>query len=303
VKIIIAGATGFIGTALVERLVAGGHVVSTLSRDPTQVRGKLQGASCLRWDARSLDDTARTAVGEADAVINLAGASVGDKRWSAKFKEVIRASRIESTRTLVDAMLAARRPGAVYVGSSGSGYYGDTGDAEVTEESPPGEDFLATVCRDWEAEAMRAAEAGARVVRIRPGLVLGKDGGPLLRMATPFRMGVGGPLGSGRQWVPWIHLDDVIGLIELALGTPHAQGPVNATAPDPVTMKQFAQALGKALHRPAFMKVPGFALRAILGPFAEALLTGQKVLPRVAEKWGYRFRHPTLEGALAAIFA
>ena len=302
-KIILAGATGFIGTALTERLIAGGHVVTVLSRDPAQMRGKLQGAGCLRWDARSLDDSARAAVAEADAVVNLAGASVGERRWSEKYKQVIRSSRIESTRALVDAMMAARRPGAVLVGSSGTGYYGDTGDAEIAEDAPAGDDFLATVCRDWEAEAMRAAEAGVRVVCVRSGLVFGQGGGPLARMVGPFRMGVGGPLGSGRQWLPWIHIDDDVGLIEFVLGTPHAQGPVNAVAPDAVTMKQFAQALGKALHRPAFMRVPGFALRVAVGPFASALLTGQHVLPRAAEKWGYRFRHPTLEGALAAIFS
>jgi len=303
VKIIVAGATGFIGTPLVARLLAAGHLVTTLSRDPTQARGKMQGAGCLRWDGHSVDEAARAAVAEADAVINLAGASVAGRRWSKKYQEQIRASRVESTRALVDAMLAARRPGAVFVGGSGTGYYGDTGDYEVTEETAPGTDFLAGVCREWEAEAQRVAEAGARVVLLRTGVVLGKGGGALAKMTTPFKLGIGGRIGSGLQWFPWIHLDDEVGIIEFVLGTPHAQGPVNAAAPNPVTMKEFAKALGKAMHRPAVMPVPGFALRVAVGKIAEVLLSGQRVLPRAAEKWGYHFRHPTLEGALAEIFA
>ena len=302
-KIIVAGATGFIGTPLVGRLLAAGHLVTALSRDPTQARGKMEGAGCLRWDGRSLDDAARAAVAEADAVVNLAGASVAGRRWSKKYQEEIRASRVESTRALVEAMLAARRPGVVFVGGSGTGYYGDTGDYEVTEETAAGTDFLAGVCRAWEAEAQRVAEAGARVVLMRTGVVLGKGGGALAKMTTPFKLGVGGRIGNGKQWFPWIHLDDEVGLIEFVLGTPHAHGPVNATAPNPVTMQEFARALGKAMHRPAVMPVPGFALRAFVGKVAEALLSGQRALPRAAEKWGYHFRHPTLEGALAEIFA
>src|SRR5262249_14829711 len=158
-----------------------------------------------------LDDAARAAVAEADAVVSLAGASVAGRRWSKKYQEEIRASRVESTRALVGAMLSARRPGTVFVGASGTGYYGDTGDAEVTEETPAGNDFLASVCRDWEAEALRVAEAGARVVMVRTGIVLGKGGGALDKMVGPFRFGVGGPIGSGKQWFPWIHLDDEVG--------------------------------------------------------------------------------------------
>jgi hypothetical protein len=159
------------------------------------------------------------------------------------------------------------------------------------------------VCREWEAEALRAGEAGARVVLVRTGIVLGKDGGAIDKMLGPFRYGVGGPIGSGKQWFPWIHLDDEVGLIEFVLATPHAQGPMNATAPHPVTMKEFAHALGKALHRPAFMPVPGFVLRIAAGRVVEALLSGQRALPQAADRWGYRFQHPTLAGALAAILA
>ncbi|HJZ89214.1 MAG TPA: TIGR01777 family oxidoreductase [Polyangia bacterium] len=300
-KVVVAGASGFLGVPLCARLLAEGHSVSALSRDPDAAAQLLPSVRCLRWDGRSLGDWA-AAVGEADGVVNLAGASVGERRWTAAYKQEIRSSRIEATRALAAALGGSHRPGRVLVSASGVGYYGDTGDAEVSEDTPAGSDFLAEVCQAWEGEAHRAAAAGVRVVAVRTGIVLGAGGGALARMVTPFKLLVGGPIGSGRQWMPWIHRDDEIALLVFALTTAAARGPMNATAPSPVRMREFAQALGRALSRPAFARVPGFMLRLAVGEFAQALLGGQRALPRAACRWGFQFRYQTLEQALAAIF-
>ncbi|MCS6901898.1 MAG: TIGR01777 family oxidoreductase, partial [Myxococcales bacterium] len=239
----------------------------------------------------------------ATAVIHLAGEPVLAGRWSDEHKRRVRNSRIESTRLLVEAMRTAKVKPAAFLCASAVGYYGGReGDEELDEESSPGEDFLARVVRDWEAAADRATALGIRVVKLRIGLVLGENGGLLGKMVPLFRKFVGGPVGSGRQVLPWIHIDDTVGLILFALDRPDIQGPLNVTAPSPVTMEEFCHQLGRALRRPSLLRVPAPLLRLALGEAADPMLSGQKALPRVALRQGYVFRHPTLPSALADLF-
>jgi uncharacterized protein (TIGR01777 family) len=237
-------------------------------------------------------------------VINLAGESIAGHRWTSAQKKRILDSRLAATGSLVEAIGRAGAPPPVLVSGSAVGYYGPLDDRIVTEETPPGLDFLSSVCLRWEAEAMRAMSARTRVVCVRTGLVLERDGGALPQMLPPFRFFAGGPVGSGRQYWPWIHRQDWIDLVTLAIENPSLSGPLNATAPEPVPNKEFAQALGRAMHRPAFMPAPGFALRLLLGEMADALLlSGQRVLPAKAERLGFKFTYPRLDAALAALFA
>jgi hypothetical protein len=233
-------------------------------------------------------------------VVNLAGEPIAGKRWTRAQKTRLRSSRIDTTRTIVQAIADAQRKPRLLLNASAVGYYGPRGDEEVSETEPPGNDFLAGLCREWEAEALRAEPHGVAVVRLRTGIVLGKGGGALAKMIPPFKLFVGGPLGSGRQWMPWIHLDDEVGLIEHLLA-PGAGGTVNATAPEPARMKEFCAALGNALGRPSWAPVPGFVLRAAFGEMADVLLTGQRAVPAEAQRRGYRFRFPTLPEALRDI--
>jgi uncharacterized protein (TIGR01777 family) len=239
-------------------------------------------------------------VARADAVINLAGESIAAKRWTHAQKVRIRESRMLATRSLVAAMQRPSTPPPLFISGSAVGYYGPLRDEIVTESRGPGSDFLADVCRQWEAEAMGAP---GRTVCIRTGLVLERDGGALPRMLPPFRIGAGGPVGSGRQYWPWIHRDDWVRLVDWCLRTPGLAGPVNLTAPNPVTSAAFARALGRALHRPAFVPAPGFALRLVLGEMADALLlSGQRAVPAKADQLGFTFKYPELDAALNAIF-
>jgi len=294
-KLLIAGGTGFIGGALCRALVQHGHELIVLSRQPER-RASHGGITILPWETSAWQ---QKAVG-CDGIINLAGESLAEKRWIPQQKRLIRDSRLEVTRRLVSAMAELPAKPAVLINASAVGYYGARGDEPLTEAEPPGHGFLAELCQAWEAEARRAEALGVRVVRLRIGLVLGPGGGALAKMVPPFRLFVGGPLGSGRQWVSWIHRDDVIGLIEWALKTPAVTGAVNATAPSPVTMRELCRSLGQALHRPSWAPVPAVVLRVLLGEMADLLLTGQRVLPAVANQLGYRFRYPELAGALAA---
>ena len=294
-KLLIAGGTGFIGGALCRALVQHGHELIVLSRQPER-RASHGGITILPWETSAWQ---QKAVG-CDGIINLAGESLAEKRWIPQQKRLIRDSRLEVTRRLVSAMAERPAKPAVLINASAVGYYGARGDEPLTEAEPPGHGFLAELCQAWEAEARRAEALGVRVVRLRIGLVLGPGGGALAKMVPPFRLFVGGPLGSGRQWVSWIHRDDVIGLIEWALKTPAVTGAVNATAPSPVTMRELCRSLGQALHRPSWAPVPAVVLRVLLGEMADLLLTGQRVLPAVANQLGYRFRYPELAGALAA---
>jgi hypothetical protein len=295
---VITGANGFIGSSLAAHLIAQGHRVTGLVRDVNAARAVLPGVEILPWGGATGEW--REAIARSGVVVNLAGASLGGRRWNAAVKKVLRDSRIETTRLVVSAMRESGRRDMVLLSSSAVGYYGDGGDRLLIESDPPGSDFLSELCKEWETEARRAEEIGARVALLRTGIVLG-EGGALERMLPPFRLGLGGPLGSGRQWMSWIHRQDVVGMIAWAAGNAAAQGPVNVTAPNPATMRDFARTLGRVLHRPSLFPAPAFALRLLLGEFAEALLTGQRAIPREAQNRGFTWKYPDLEPALRSI--
>ncbi|MCP3135872.1 TIGR01777 family oxidoreductase [Pyxidicoccus xibeiensis] len=295
-KVALTGATGFLGPGLVQRLLARGHAVHVLARNVEQALGKLPGGvTGAAYDAmRPLPPEALAGV---EAVVHLAGEPVA-QRWTKDAKHRIHDSRVVGTRQLVDAMMDA---GTVkrFVSASAIGYYGGTRGAEpLTEESAPGDDFLAQVCRGWEAEALRAREAGIRTAIVRMGVVLHPNGGALHKMLPPFRIGAGGPVGSGKQYVSWVHREDALDLLAFVLEQPTLEGPVNATAPEPATNLDFAHALGHALGRPSVVHVPAFMLKAAMGEMAKVALEGQRVLPKRAQEAGFSFRHPALEAAL-----
>ncbi|MGC3861326.1 TIGR01777 family oxidoreductase [Micromonospora chersina] len=294
-RILMAGVSGFLGTRLVDRLTADGHQVTRLVRRAPRTPDERQ------WNpsAAQLDPQV---VADADAVVNLAGAGVGDKRWNDAYQGVIRSSRVDSTTTLAITMAglpAADRP-AVLLNSSAVGWYGNTGDRAVEEDSPAGEGFLADVCRVWEAATRPAEDAGVRVVRLRTGLPLHRDGGMLKPQLLPFRLGVGGKLGNGRQWLPWISLRDWLDGVTFLLGRDDLAGPVNVVGPAPVTNAEFTQELARQLHRPAVMPIPALALKVALGGFAHEALTSTRVLPGVLGRAGFTWTHPDLRGALHA---
>ena len=289
-RIVIGGSSGFLGGALVPRLRAAGHdVVRLVRRDPA-------GADEVRWSpgTGSLDPAV---VDGADAVVNLAGVGVADRRWDDAYRALIRSSRVGSTATLAAAIAAAGRPPGVLLNSSAVGFYGDTGDTEVDETSPAGDGYFPQVCQAWEAATAPAGKAGTRVVLLRTGVVVGRGGGLLKPMLPLFRLGLGGQLGNGRQWLPWISLADWVAAVEFLL-TAEVTGPVNLTGPAPVRNAEFTRTLGRVLHRPAVLPVPGFALRLVLGRFCGEELMSQRVLPAVLTVAGYRFTHRDLESAL-----
>jgi len=303
-RIAIAGGRGFLGTPLSQVLAADGHTVTVLTRRdasaaPASPPGRISSA---RWQPDGPIDALASVLDGVDVVINLAGESIAARHWSAAHKSRIRDSRVPTTRSLVAGMkMAASRP-AVLINASAVGYYGWRGDEILDETARAGTDFLATVCQEWEQAAMDAADV-ARVVLIRTGLVLARDGGALVEMVRPFRMWVGGPLGSGHQYMSWIHRVDWVDLVRWTIRTPAATGPINATAPNPVTNAEFSGELAHALRRPSWLPAPAFALRLALGELADALLlSGQRVVPARATALGFRFAYPDLEPALAALF-
>jgi uncharacterized protein (TIGR01777 family) len=306
-KVVIAGGSGFLGQALAAALAADAHDLVILTRHA----GGGQAATTPRpgrarpvaWAPTGETGPWARDVDGAGALVNLAGESIAGKRWSAAQKTRILDSRVRATRSLVAAIRGASAPPPVFVSGSAVGYYGPLGDEPVTEDAPAGADFLAGVCVQWEQEAARAASDRTRLVCMRTGLVLGKDGGALPQMLPPFRLGAGGPIGSGRQYWPWIHVDDWVGLVRWAVTAAAVSGPLNATSPNPVTNTAFARALGRAMRRPAFMPAPAFALRLLLGEMADALLlSGQRALPAKAQRLGFTFRFANVDDALAAIF-
>ncbi len=298
--VLVTGATGFIGRALCTILKERGQPFTALSRRPERAKTLVPGVKeAWRWRPR-LEYPPLAAVQGAGAVVHLAGESVAG-RWNKEKKRAIRDSRVIGTRHLVAAIGEAKSKPGVLVCASAVGYYGNRGDEELTEEAGPGSDFLAEVCQAWEAEARRAEEHGVRVVMLRNGIVLGRGGGALKQMLLPFKLGLGGPVGSGKQWMPWVHVDDVVGIILHAIQQAPVRGPVNATAPAPVRNREFTQTLARLLHRPALLPAPAFGLKILLGEFADVLLASQRVLPRRIQGAGYTFRHPTLEAALGAI--
>jgi len=293
-KIAISGASGFIGTRLLETLAAAGHQLHVFSRRTGAPPPSAANLSV--WDPIA-GEPASQDLRDQDAVIHLAGENVG-QRWTAEARRRILESRVNGTRNLVAALARLSRRPATLICASATGYYGPRGDEILDESAAPGTGFLAEVCAAWEREAQAAGSLGMRVVRMRIGLVLDPRGGALQRMLPPFRMGVGGRLGDGRQWMSWIHLDDLAALFRFALEQP-LEGPVNGVAPEPVTNAEFTRALAGALRRPAFFPLPAIALRALFGEMAAMLLTGQRVVPRAAYAAGFTFRFPRLDAALA----
>ncbi|MGO9255839.1 MAG: TIGR01777 family oxidoreductase [Bryobacteraceae bacterium] len=293
-KITISGASGLIGRRLLKALSAEGHALHVLSRHAgTNLPG---GVRLSAWDPLKGEPPTES-LRDADAVIHLAGEPVA-QRWNEDVKRRIRDSRVTGTRNLVDALKKLSRPPAVLVCASAIGYYGSRGDEILAEPAAPGTGFLAEVCVAWESQARAAEAVGMRVVTVRTGVVLDTRGGALPRMLPPFRMGVGGKLGNGKQWMSWIHLQDLVALFQLALNQP-LRGAVNGVAPYPVDNADFTRALAAALHRPAFFPVPGFALRTLFGEMSEVLLASQRVAPKAAEAAGFRFCFPQLEPALS----
>ena len=298
-KIVIAGATGFIGKALVKDLLSEGHSLLSLSRKAGHSRdARLQ---TELWDGRTQGAWAGHLDG-ADAVINLAGEGIGDKRWSPERKKRLLSSRLDATNALVQAIGNCSRRPKVLVNASAVGFYGNVPNGEVTEAHLKGNGFLSDVCAAWEKEAAKAELLGLRVVLLRFGVVIGEGGGALQKFIPPFRFFAGGPLGSGHQYFPWVHRDDAVGAIVYTLNNDRLSGPINVTAPEGLTMAQFCRALGKAMHRPSWAPVPGLALKILLGEMSDMILTGQRALPKRLQEAGYRFQYPQAAQALEALF-
>ena len=301
-KILIAGATGLVGSALVTALAGDGHMVCRLIRPGTKTDGGTKGAFDVAWNPET-GELGGAAVG-AEAVINLGGASIADGRWSQSRKSALRSSRVDTTRALVTAFGKWNAKPEVLINASAIGFYGNRGDETLTEESAPGTDFLAETAKDWETEALGAEAFRTRVVLARFGIILAKHGGALPKMILPFKFGLGGKIGSGKQWMSWIALEDVVQALRFALAKPELRGAINVVSPNPVTNAELTKELAIALHRPAFFPAPAFALRLAMGEMADALLLGsQRVLPDKLLASGYRFANPGLPPALAKLLA
>jgi uncharacterized protein (TIGR01777 family) len=307
-RIVIAGGTGFLGSPLAEVYAEEGHDVRVLTRGLAPGVSKhdpgtgVPGVTRVGWAANGDAGPWADVVSGADAVINLAGESIADGRWTPQRKAALRDSRLMATRSLVAAINAAAPAPRVFVSGSAVGYYGPRGEEPLAEDSPAGDDFLANLCVDWEAAARGASASGTRLALLRTGIVVERSGGALAKMITPFKLFTGGPIGSGRQYMSWIHRLDWLEIVRWIVETPRVDGPVNATAPYPVTNRHFSRALGRALRRPALVPAPGFALRIVLGEMASSLVTGQRVLPARAKALGFHFRYPEIEQAFRGIF-
>ncbi len=300
-RIVVAGGSGFVGRTLVPGLLTEGHHVAVLTRDPDSTRQTTDGrVTIAQWDGKNPGPWLEHIDG-ADAVLNFAGESIGGKRWSAKQKRRIVESRFNATSAIVDAIGKATGRPSVLINASAVGFYGPVGQGDVVEEYPRGDTFLSETVDQWETVARTAGKFNVRVVLLRSGVVLGKGGGALERMLAPFKMFVGGPLGSGRQWFPWVHVDDLVGVVLFALANDDVAGPVNVAAPQSLTMREFCSELGNAMHRPSWAPVPGFVLKMVLGEMSEMVLTGQRVVPKALERHGYVFKFPQIAPALADI--
>ena len=297
-RLVVTGATGFIGKPLCASLLEQGHVLTLFTRGapPDASTGTKR---WLHWTPGTLRDWHAALDGVA-GVINLAGEPIAAKKWSHTQRRRIEKSRVDATHSLVQACARVKQKPKFLINASAVGYYGARGDEIVTEDTPPGDDFLSLICQGWEAEAKKAEDLGMRVVRLRIGIVLGPGGGALAKIAESFKLFVGGPLGSGKQWMSWIQIEDLLGLICFLMDNPQAHGAVNATAPNPVQNNEFSRTLGQVIGRPSWARVPAFALKLALGEMAQMLLTGQRVLPAAAEKLGFKFRYPVLREALEA---
>jgi hypothetical protein len=295
-KILISGASGLVGTALTGAFRKEGHTVGHLVRP-----GGPAGPGDIPWDPTSATMDPR-ALEASDALVHLSGANISGGRWTPARKQILRSSRVDTTRVLVDSLSRLSRKPRVFVSASAVGYYGSRGDEVLTESMQPGTDFLSALARDWETEASRAQSSGIRTVMLRFGVILSSEGGALPRMMTPFKFGLGGPLGGGKQWMSWIALDDVIGIVRLAIANAQLSGPVNVVAPNPVRNRDFSRVLAMVLHRPAIFSAPRFVLRLALGEMANALLlVSQRAHPAKLLAMGYRFRFDDLGTALGEI--
>lgn len=293
-KILITGASGLIGSALQRTLKEKGYELLLASRS------EASGDSHIKWDMNTgFADADLPRLEGLHAAIHLAGESISGLRWTEEKKKAIRDSRVFGTRTMIEAFDRLEKKPEVFISGSATGIYGDRGDSEMNESNSPGDTFLADVCKEWEAESRRADEMGIRTVLIRTGIVLSKDGGALATMLTPFKMGVGGVVGSGKQWMSWVSLDDIVGIINFAIENEDISGPVNAVAPNPVTNEEFTKALGKQLSRPTFLPLPEFAVNLIFGEMGDALLLDStRVVPKRLQDAGYEFKFTDLEPAL-----
>jgi uncharacterized protein (TIGR01777 family) len=298
-RILMTGGTGFVGSFLTAQLIRDEHEVFILIRNENEARTGPRGASFVHGDP-TVPGRWQQTVRDYDAIINLAGASIFS-RWTAEQKRAIRQSRISTTRNIVDGIIVSPGKTPTLLSTSAVGYYGFHGDEEVTEEAPPGSDFLAAVAVEWEEEAMKAQQKGARVCITRFGIVLGANGGALGQMIPLFKKFVGGPIGSGRQWFSWVHVDDLTEAFSFLLKHPELSGAFNVCSPNPVRNRDLAKAIGKALHRPSFMPAPAFMVRLVLGEFGSVILKGQKVVPQRLLESGFEFRHPDIEEAIGGI--
>jgi len=300
-RIVITGGTGLIGKALCKQLITDGHLITVLSRTPDRSRDMPAGVRVEEWDGKSTQGWGHLVDG-ADAVINLAGAGIADAPWTERRKQLIRESRIQAGLAVQQAIQEATNKPSVLLQGSAVGYYGqDHGDELITEESPLGKDFLANVCFDWEMSTAPVARMGVRRVILRTGVVLSNDGGAFPKMTLPFKFFAGGPLGNGKQWVPWIHLHDEVRAISHLLTHSKLEGVYNLCAPNPVTNKQFSQIIGSQMGRPALLPAPAFALKAVLGEMSTILLDGQRALPQALDESGFIFVYPTAQEALSQL--
>ena len=297
-KVLVTGGTGFIGRKVCDTLYNKDYDVNVVSRNPEKAKSKLGPVEKIyAWNPET-EDLPTESISDVKAVIHLAGETIAG-RWNTEKKRRIRDSRVISTRNLVASCADAESKPNVLICASAIGFYGDSGDNSFTEETPPGTDFLAKVSQEWETEAHKASELGIRVVTVRIGLVLGLGGGMLQQVLTPFRIGIGGKLGSGQQWMSWIHVDDVVGIIVHAMENDSINGALNATAPKPVRNIVFTKALGSVLGKPTILPVPYFGLKLMMGEFADFVLLSQNVLPEKTETSGYEFQFPTIDSALS----
>jgi uncharacterized protein (TIGR01777 family) len=297
-RIIITGGTGLIGRPLSTALVAEGHDVTVLSRNPDKIKDMVAGVKLAAWDGQSAQGWGQLADG-ADAIINFAGEGIGDGRWNNERKQKIRQSRTMAGKAVLEAISAAAVKPKVLLQASAVGYYGtNTGDKLVTETASPGNDFLSKVCFDWEASTAAATRMGVRRPVLRTGIVLANEGGAFPKLLLPFKFFAGGPLGNGKQWLPWIHIEDEVRAIQFLLNTDQADGPFNLAAPNPVTNSEMAKQIGEAMGRPSFMPAPGFALKTVLGDMSTLVLDGQRAVPTKLQALNFPFKYETVQGAL-----
>jgi uncharacterized protein len=300
-KIVVAGGSGFIGGVLIPRLVAEGHNVVLLTRSPVGVRRRVDNrVQVEQWDGKTLGVWS-SHIESADAVLNFAGESIAGKRWTPAQKQRIIDSRVDATNAIVTAIGRASKKPEVLINASAVGFYGPVENGDVPEEHPRGNTFLSETTDRWEQSARVVRQHGVRLVLLRISVVLGERGGALAKMLLPFRLFVGGPIGTGRQWFPWVHVDDLVNIVLFALSNQSVSGPVNVAAPESVTMKEFCGALGKALHRPSWVPVPALFLKLLLGEMSDMVLTGQRAVPKALERHGFKFKFPHLSSALADI--